>query len=264
MVTKTIEVTASNYFSKEANRAYMSVSQFKAFSKCEFAALEEVNGNYSRAESTALLVGSYVDAYFEGTLDLFIAQHPEIKKRDGTLKADYVQAELIIERLKADPLFMEYMSGEKQVIFTGVIEGIDCKCKVDSFHAGKMIVDLKVMRDFKPVYSPGEGRLNFIEAWRYDLQGAVYQELVYQNTGKRLPFYIAGATKEVSTDLEIFEIPQEVMDAQLEVFKADVRRFRFIKEGLIEPERCGHCEVCRQTKKLVRPTTWEELNSYEL
>lgn len=225
-------LNGENYFSKEANRKYMSVSQFKVFSKCEFAALEEVEGRYSRAESTALLVGSYVDAFFEGTLELFIQKHPEIKKRDGSLKADYVQAELIIDRLKSDPLFMEYMSGEKQVIFTGEIEGIDVKCKVDSLHADK-IVDLKVMKDFKPIYVPGEGRLNFIEAWQYSLQGAVYQELVFQNTGKRLPFYIAAATKEVTTDIGIFEVPQEVLDVQLEIFKADVRRYQFIKDGLI-------------------------------
>lgn len=259
-----MNLNSGNYYGREASREYMSVSQFKAFSKCEFAALEEVNGNYSRAESTALLVGSYVDAYFEGTLDLFVAQHPEIRKRDGSLKADFVQAESIIERISSDPMFMDYMNGEKQVIFTGEIEGIPVKCKIDAFHAGRMIVDLKVMRDFKPIYVPGEGRLNFIEAWRYDLQGAVYQEIVWQNTGKRLPFFIAAATKEVSTDFGVFEVPQEVLDVQLDLFKADVRRYQFIKDGFIEPERCGHCEVCRQTKKLERPTTWEELNAYEL
>lgn len=257
-------INASNYFSRENTLNYMSVSQFKSFEKCEFSALEEVNGRYSRVESTALLVGSYVDAYYEGTIDLFVANHPEIRKKDGTLKADYVQAELIIERLKRDEMFSRYMSGEKQAVFTGEIEGVPVKVKVDSYHPGKAIVDLKVMRDFKPIYVPAQGRLNFIEAWRYDLQGAVYQEIVLQNTGAKLPFYIAAATKEPTPDLEIFEIPQEVLDVQLDLFRANVRRYQLIKEGLIEPIRCGRCECCKESKVLNKITSWEELNNYEL
>ena len=143
-----IELSSSNYYSREANEQYMSVSQFKAFTKCEFAALEEIKGRYSRAESTALLVGSYVDSFFEGTLGLFCFDHPEIMKRDGTLKADYVQAELIIERALKDKVFSKYMSGDKQVIMTGEVEGVPVKVKIDSYHEGKAIVDLKVMRSF--------------------------------------------------------------------------------------------------------------------
>ena len=253
-----------NYFSAEANMEYMSVSQFKSFEKCEYAAMEELRGNYTRPESTALLVGSYIDTYYEGTLDLFIANHPELLKRDGTLKADYVQAESIIQRLTSDEMFSKYMSGEKQVIMTGEIEGVPVKCKIDSYHAGKAIVDLKIMRSFEPVYLPGVGRLNFIEGWRYDLQGAVYQEIVRQNTGETLPFFIAAGTKETATDLGIFEVPQEVLNVQLDLFKGNVRRYQLIKEGEIEPFRCEKCECCRQSKKLTKITTWEELNGYEL
>ena len=42
---------------------------------------------------------------------------------------------------------MEYMSGEKQVIMTGEIEGVPVKIKIDSYHPNKMIVDLKVMSE---------------------------------------------------------------------------------------------------------------------
>ena len=254
-------LTDANYYSVEANKEYMSVSQFKSFRKCEYAALQEINGEYSRAESTALLVGSYVDAYYEGTLDHFRDTHPDIFKRDGSLKADYAQAELIIRRLRIDPFFSKYMSGDKQLILTGQIEGIPFKCKIDSFHPGKAIVDLKVMRNFEPVYVPGAGKLNFIEAWGYDIQGAVYQEIVRQNTGERLPFYIAAATKEATTDLAVFEVPQEILDVQLDLVKSEVERYQTVKLGLDEPIRCGHCECCKYNKVLDRVTTWEELNN---
>lgn len=57
-------VTAENYFSPEMNMAYMGSTQFKAFDRCEAAALAEVRGEYAPAASTALLVGGYIDAYF--------------------------------------------------------------------------------------------------------------------------------------------------------------------------------------------------------
>jgi len=257
-----LELTSENYFSVEANKKYMSVSQFKAFEKCEFAALEEVEGRRTRAESTALLVGSYVDAAIEGTVDLFIHNHPEIIKKDGTLKADYVQAEAIVQRLHSDPMMMRYLNGEKQVIMTGEVEGVPVKIKMDSFHQNIAIVDLKVMKDFNPIYVPGEGRLNFIEAWRYDLQGAVYREIVKQNTGKTLRFFIAGITKESTPDIGLFEVPSEVLDVQLDIFKASINRYDLIKQHEFDPLRCEHCAACRDTKVLNKVTTWEELNGY--
>ncbi len=113
-----MELNNENYFSAEMQMRYMGTSQFKAFCKCEAAALAEIKGEYVRTKSTALLVGSYVDAHFEGTLDLFKAQNPELFKRDGSLKSEYIQAEQIINRIERDELFMLLMSGKKQVILT--------------------------------------------------------------------------------------------------------------------------------------------------
>lgn len=82
-------VTPENYYSPEMNMAYMGSTQFKAFERCEAAALAELKGEYRPPSSVALLVGGYIDAWFSGELPLYQAQHPEIFKRDGTLKAEY-------------------------------------------------------------------------------------------------------------------------------------------------------------------------------
>ena len=201
-----------------------------------------------------------MDAHFEGSLDVFKAHNPQLFKRDGSLKSDYIKAEQIINRVEQDDLFMEYMSGEKQVIMTGAVAGVEVKIKVDSLHSDK-IVDLKVMRDFEPVYVAEKGRLNFIEAWRYDLQGAVYQEIVRQNTGKVLPFYIAAVTKEKEPDLAVIEIPQAYLEIELENFAKNVIKYDAIKKGLIEPERCEHCDYCKSTKVLKNPIKMEELDA---
>jgi hypothetical protein len=253
-----MKLTDANYFSKKASQEYMSVSQYKAFNKCPASALAEIKGKYQREKSTALLVGSYVDSFFEGTLPKFIRENPEIFKRDGSLKSEYIQAEAIIQRIQKDKLFMEYLSGEKQVIMTGEINDVKIKIKIDSFHPDK-IVDLKIMRDFESVYSPEFGRQPWFEGWGYDIQGAVYQEIVRQNTGEKLPFFLAAATKEKVTDLDIVHIPQKMMDFQLEKVKADIVRFDAMKKGIIEADRCEKCEYCKLTKKLTEPTEADEL-----
>ena len=252
-----MKLTQKNYFSRSSNLKYMSVSQFKSFEKCPASALAEIKGKFKREETTSLLVGSYVDGYFEGTLANFIKKHPEIFKKDGTLKADYMQAEEIIKRILKDRLFKKYMSGEKQVIMTGSISGVPVKIKVDSLLPDK-IVDLKIMKDFENVYDAERGSLPWFEAWGYDLQGAVYQEIVRQNTGETLPFYLAAATKEKVTDIDIVHINQKTLDFALERFKASVEMFDAMKKGIIEPDRCEKCEYCKNTKKIKTPTDSDE------
>jgi hypothetical protein len=163
-------------------------------------AMAELNGEWKREDSVALLVGSYVDAWFEGTLDVFEGSHPEIFKKDGTLKAEYIKADEIIARVSRDELFMKYMSGRKQAVKTGYIEGVPFKIKIDSYHKGKAIVDLKVIKDFEPIWNEEKGiRQSFIEYWGYDFQAAIYQAI----EGENLPFYICAVTKENHPDLEI-------------------------------------------------------------
>ena len=251
-----MKLTHRNYFSRKASKEYMSVSQFKAFEKCQASALAEIKGKYKRKETTALLVGSYVDAYFEGTLPAFTKNHPEIFKKDGSLKAEFAQAELIILRIMKDKLFLSYLTGETQKIMTGEICGVPVKIKIDSYHPYK-IVDLKIMADFEPIYVQDYGLLPWFEAWGYDVQGGVYQEIVRQNTGLQLPFYLAAATKEKTTDIDIVHLSQNTLDFGLEKFKNKIELYDAIKKGIIAPDRCEKCEYCKKTKVLTEPTESE-------
>ena len=248
-----MNLTQRNYFSKKANKEFMSVSQFKAFERCQASALAELKGKYKREKTVSLLVGSYIDSYFEGTLDKFKKENPEIFKKDGSLKAEYIQAEAIIERIKKDKLFMKYLSGEKQVIMTGTINGVAVKIKIDSLLPDK-IVDLKIMKDLESQYHPEKGFVPWFEYWGYDLQGAVYQEVVRQNTGLKLPFVLAAATKEKTPDIDVILLNQQMLDFALEHFSTDVPMYDAIKKGVIEPERCEKCDYCKMTKVLKKPT----------
>ena len=248
-------VNRFNYFSENNNRKYCGSSQFKAFLKCPAQALAELNGEWKREESVALLVGSYVDSWFEGTLDTFKAEHPEIFKKDGSLKAEYIKAEEIIVRVSRDELFMKYMGGQKQVIKTGYIEGVPFKIKMDSYHKGKAIVDLKVIKDFEPLWNEDRGiRQSFIEYWGYDFQAAIYQAI----EGQKLPFYICAATKEAEPDFAVIQIPQTWIDSAMAIIKNEIGLIDAYKRGEIEAPRCEKCAYCRQTKKLSRVISADE------
>lgn len=253
-----MKLTDDNYFSQEASMEYFGASQFKSFLKCEAEALAELKGEIEKPASKALMIGSYVDAHFAGEMEQFTENHPEIfNSRTGELKADYRQADKLIARAEKDEMFMDYMSGEKQVIMTGEIHGHPFKIKVDSLHDDK-IVDLKCMRDMKPIFKDGE-RKTFIDAWQYDIQGYIYQQVVAQNVGIELPFYLAVVTKEEHPDLAIIEIPQWRLNSVDAIIDHYIDHFAAVKEGTEQPVRCERCGYCRDTKKLTKVTTYEEL-----
>ena len=259
-------LTAENYFSPEASHKYLSVSQYKDFigtigrPACEAEAMAKLDGYWGDKTTTALLVGSYVDAHFEGTLPLFQAQHPDIFTKQGALKAEYRRADEIINRIERDALFMKHMSGEKQVIMTADMFGSPWKIKIDSYLPGKAIVDLKVMRELhKAEYTKDYGYMNFVEYWGYDIQGAVYQEVVYRNTGQRLPFFIAAASKEEEPDIELIWIPDERLHERLVEVEQNTPKVVMLKNHEVEPLRCGLCDYCKHTKVLTKPIHYSEL-----
>ena len=259
-------LAADNYYSEEANRQYMSVSQFKDFNgtygkvACEFEAMEKLTGRWKPEPSTALLVGSYVDAYVEGTLDDFKSRNTDILTAKGELKAPYKKAEEIIARIERDKYFMKYLSGEKQTIMTAELFGCEWKIKMDSYIPGKVIVDLKVMASITDLkWVKDIGYLDFVRYWGYDLQGAIYQKIVEINTGKRLQFFIAAVTKEVEPDIRIIQVTQNYLDEALTVIESNIRRVLSVKNGEVEPDRCDLCDCCKHNRVLKAPISIMDL-----
>lgn len=254
-----MQLNEMNYFSHEADEAFFSASQVKAFRKCEAAAMAALRGEYLRPMSQALMVGQYVDAALTGDLDEWCGCHPEIKKRDGGLKAEFLQASEMVGRANRDPLFMEFMEGEHQTILTAELFGVPFKAKFDVLGADR-IVDLKTVRDLSPVYLPGQGRVDFATAWDWPLQMAIYQKMYEKLYGAKLPCYLAVITKETPPDIRVIRVEQERMDAEIALLEQQLPRFEAIKSGAIEPERCDHCEWCRQSRILTAP---EDLGDFD-
>lgn len=256
-----MELNNQNYFSPEAAKAFWSVSQFKAYNRCEAAGDAEVWGRFEREETDALLIGSYVDAYFSGELEAFEARNQEkMFTKKGGLYAKFQQANDMIESIERQPLMMAYLQGEKQVIKTAELFGVPWKIKMDVYN-GERIVDLKTVRDFEDIYDAAYGsRRSWIEYWGYDIQGAIYQRIEKLATGRDepLPFYIAAVTKEKTPDVDMIRIPQHVLDAAMGLVEARIERFDLIKNAEVEPIRCEKCDYCKQTKVLT------EVHEYEI
>ena len=247
-----LQLNEENYFSHEAEAQYFSASQVKSFKKCEAATMAELMGFYHREQSTALMVGQYVDACLTGDLDEWCGCHPEIKKRDGSLKAEFMQASEMVGRANRDPLFMDYMEGDHQTILTAKLFGVPFKAKFDVLGADR-IVDLKTVKDLSHVYLPGQGRVDFATAWDWPLQMAIYQKIYEEVEGVRLPCYLAVITKETPPDIRIVQIEQERMDAEIAWLEQVLPRYEAIKSGAIDPERCEGCAWCRKSRVLMGP-----------
>ena len=276
-----MKLTNRNYYNKEANISFMSASQFKDFRKCEAMAMAMLKGEYESQSSKALLLGSFVDEMLTGTkkskekfivenrADLFQKSSNLVKcseeelaallkepsfhlfSADNKPYAEIVQALETIERIKRQPLMMKHFKSRHQVIMTGEIAGVPFKIKMDNYKAGEFISDGKYMASLR---SPNLFEL-MVKFWGYDIQGAIYQEIVRQNTGKRLPFYLDIATKEIPSHLAVAEVNQYDLDEALDVVKAWAPRYQAIKNGEIQPERCGeyHCSYCTETIQITEP-----------
>lgn len=261
-------LTADNYYSKEADEKYMSVHQYLDFvghmgvHGCEEMAMAKLRGDYAKETTTAMLVGSYVDSYFEGTLEQFKKEHPECFTQKGELKASFKQAEKMIERCEKDSYFMSTMQGEKQVIMTAYLFGCEWKIKMDSYLPGKAIVDLKTSADIHKAWKVQDyGYASFVEYWGYTLQMAVYQKVVEINTGKKLPCYISVVTKEDSPEIAVINIDQMTLDHALNEIEMNMASVLMVKSGEVEPFRCEKCDYCKATKVLKGAISYMDLIS---
>lgn len=257
-----IELTNDNYFSPEAMSEFWSVSQFKAFNKCEAAGLAESRGQYQREKTDALLIGSYIDAYFSGSEEFnrFWDEYGDdmVNHRTGELLAKYTGVKAAINRVEGQPVLMDYLEGEKQKIFTAELFGVPWKIKMDVYHPER-IVDLKYVRDFNDIYDPGYGYRSWLEYWGYDIQGAIYTRIEQLATGRKepLPFYLLAVTKEKVPDAKLIQIPEHILQAALGLVEAKIDRFDMIKHGEVEPIRCEKCDFCKQTKIITGPEIYE-------
>jgi hypothetical protein len=251
----------SNYYSLEADREYMSVSQYKSFKKCEVSAVAKLQGKYEGLKSEALLLGSYLHEWAEKrNTDQFKKEHPEmfssVGKTKGQLKSNYKIADNMINALKNDSICMNFLNGEKEVIVTGELFGVKWKAKVDCLNLEKgFFSDLKTTRELHKRYDG----LTFIEYYGYVEQMAVYRELIKQQFGKDLIPYIVAVEKKDNPLKAIIRIDECYTRPKLEEIEYTLDRIVKVRNGLETPIGCGMCDYCRSINKVSRILTIDDL-----
>ena len=256
-----MELTSENYFSQEASAKYLSVSQYKSFLNCEARTLAGIKGEYVQKKSKdALLFGSLLHSWNEINVAFvqFQSDHPELYcktgKNKGQLKSNFKDVYKLIESIQDDDLFTKALAGQKEIIFTANMFGVDWKICIDSYNpdAG-YITDLKAMANITDTYwsSEYEKRIDFIHHYKYDLQMVVYSEIerLANNRKDNLVPYLAVATKQDPPDKAIYKGFLYYKDVLLQEVSENIPRIIDLKAGLQEPKMCNTCDYCRSIKK---------------
>lgn len=273
------------YFTPEANLKWLDCSTYKNVvgtagrKGCECRALAIAKGEYEQPKTEALLIGSYVDAYFDNSLSQFCLDNMDdvfskasIKKFEKSGKAEdlerlaaFKQADIMIKRAIKEPLFMKYVEGETQKILTAEIEGVPIRVKLDSFD-GNRITDVKTAASITETYYAKDlgQRLTFIEYFGYVEQAYFYQTAVEQNFGKRLPFYLAVITKEKHNNVPhprvaVIQIPDKVIEDKGKEIKEKIPGVWRLLQGEYEPIPCGTCEWCADFLPLEKVISMDEI-----
>lgn len=256
-------LTKDNYFTNDSDKEYMSVSLFKSFKQCEAKTIAKLNGEWEDVNKDALLLGSYVHAWSEGTLEEFKKEHPEMYSSRGStkgqLKSNFLIADKMITTLANDALVNKIRKGQKEVIQTTNLFGIPWKSMIDIYNPNKKaIVDLKTTRNIHRKYSGNE---NFIVHYDYLLQMAIYCEIDRINR-KAEDYYqphIIAVSKEDIPDKEVIFLGTDFIEDKLLEVEILIDHIKDVWLGKVLPVGCGECDYCKSTKKLTKILHYTEL-----
>lgn len=266
-----LQLTSDNYYSLEADREYLSCSQYDAFCECEAKAFAKLQGRFVPEETKALKIGKYFHAYFEGQdefkaycdanfYDIFKTKETKARGLEITGKySDYELADKMIEVAEKDPVIKRFidMSGENERIMTGKLFGLyPWKIRLDKYMPEeRMVLDWKTVANIWELQwnSYYGQKVSFVENYGYLMRAAVYCEIEKQVTDNTVDpaFILVCISKQDPPDKEIIILNhRQRLDYELELMRERLGRIQRIRNGDILPKRCGYCDYCRSTKRL--------------
>lgn len=251
-----MNLNKDNYYSKEMNEKYMSVSAFKSIMECEAKYIAEQDGLYARPSSKALTVGNYVHTSFDSESEYikFIEEnHSEIFQKNGKKYADFVQADKMIKTLKEEPFAMEMLDGEKEVIMIGNLYGMDWKIRIDNLNLEKgFFSDIKTTKGLYDRYWSDKfgAYVSFVQNYDYVMQMYMYREIIKQNTNLELEPYIVAVTKESTPDKAVIRLDSGRYEFEDYYITENAERVKQVWKREVEHKRCEKCDYCRKSKVL--------------
>jgi hypothetical protein len=207
-------LTDDNYYSVEADREFLSCSQYQGFMECEAKQLAKLQGRWTDKPSKAFLVGNFFRSYFESPeahakfcrdnieeiyTSASVKKYYALEEQKAIIKAtggeadtvsedvlvllnDYKIAEKMIDAVMKDE-FMCYfvkLPGENEKIVQGDIFGVPWRGKLDKYIPNEnFIIDYKTVANiWETSYNPvTKQRETFVEHYGYIFRAAVYSLL---------------------------------------------------------------------------------------
>lgn len=249
-----MKLDINNYYSIEANKQYISVSQYKNFQKCSKKAMFNLEQE-NEEDKICFLEGKLFETLIAGDIDLFMMQHPELVSSRGAtkgeLKANFKKVVLAANKIKQQKFIMDIIKKcKKQVIMTGNINGIEVKCCADLLdeETGN-IYDLKCMANFNETWNKeNKCYMPWYYYYGYVLQMAVYQEIARQNYGKKFETHLIAATKEEQPDMDAIHFDNSLLELELKEFSDNIVYYDKIKKGIEPVIKCNCCDYCKANK----------------
>jgi hypothetical protein len=283
-----LALTGENYYSLEANRAYMSNSQWGDWLKCEAAAYAEYvvggdaerpgtvtdAGGYCAPERDYFVLGKWMhemvlqsDGWSDRALALShatIGRSRVMRTAKGQWNATGEKLNRMLARWQQEEDLHGLMVGQKEVLLTGAIGGIPWRCAIDNL-APDFFSDLKTPRSLKPDWK--ESRLDvwpdgrpkrvlvpWYEVHNYLRQIAVYRYLCWLQDGVWRDPYLVAVSKDEQPLVRAFGWEEDELEARAEWELAQiveqVPRIQALREGDgSDAVRCGSCQYCRLTDR---------------
>lgn len=263
-------LTDENYYSPEANKRYMSCSQYDDYMTCEAMALAKEHGFYVPEEPKAFALGKYFHSALESdaAFEKFCEEHftdifktRELKSGEIKVSGKYADYELIdrmLECAKNDPVIGRYIAaeGENEVTYTGKLFGkYPWKVRLDKYiPAQNLILDWKTLSDiYETKYDEKRHeRVPFTLAYGYYRRAAVYMEIFKKATRKKKDplFFLVCVSKQDPPDRAVIMMNErQQLDLELDEMAENLPRIWRVKTGKQKPIRCGKCDYCRGTMK---------------
>lgn len=254
------KLTKANYYDNDQDWQTQSKSWFWKFEKCEAEALAELKGEWNPPQDLdPLLVGNYLHTHFESpeAHTEWLEEHKKAIYKYGNpkngIKKQYEQADNMIATLESDPMFNQLYQGDKEVIVTGELFGVKWRGRIDCLNLKReQFYDLKTVDDIHKRHWSIEDHRNvsFAIDRGYDMQMAIYRELIKQTYGVECTPLIVAVSKQEQPDKGVFTIPEYLMDFQMNRIEQDQPHIQAVKDGTEKPAACGHCAYCRSQKQL--------------
>ena len=226
----------------------LSVSSVKLFAQNPKRALDDWQGKESWfADQSALTFGNYVHSGLQDALentninhDKFVEKHPEMFKKDGTLYAKFIQADVCLNAILKSSVFNGLLKASNNLkmlvekAFASEYDGISFKgkldvCFIDKDNKKVHCIDFKTSKAY-PQNGIDWGTLidgqrdKCSVAWHveklFPMQAGVYRKLLQDNgySDFDIDYTYIVVTKEASPRIDVWNITNEAMDKGLELF----------------------------------------------